>query len=88
MKRVPRGAFFLSSSDVRTFCSIPALAFSCPETSRLIGRKSESEKDGLHRKSIGIPRGLPSNSYEAITDGKLAVSAGKKAELTLNSTAL
>jgi len=29
-----------------------------------------------------------SNSYEAITDGKFAVYAGKKAELTLNSTAL
>jgi len=31
----------------RTFCSMEALAFSCPEPSRLIGRKSESEKDGL-----------------------------------------
>lgn len=40
--------FYLSSSDVRTFCWISELAFSCPKKpSRLIRRKSESEKDGL-----------------------------------------
>lgn len=69
------------------FCWISALAFSCPKKpSRLIRRKSESEKDGLlsvHRKSIGIPRGLPSNiSYFIIN---IQSHAEKKKERLLVS---
>ncbi len=40
----PAEHFFFSSSDVRTFCSIPALAFSCPEPSRLIKKKVKARK--------------------------------------------
>lgn len=87
MKRVPRGAFFLSSSDVLFDFGTCVLM---PGNLAIDWEKERKRERWIviHRKSIGIPRGLPSNSYEAITDGKLAVSAGKKAELTLNSTAL